>query len=1127
MKNYFIVKEIKFSKILVMAIVIIVMFFVNLESSRAENSDSVFATFSQVTKDFKQDTFKTTTNIGKCNYYPVYPNNEIAFYIQIQYPVNPLFPDIPPEPLKNRNTLIMVIRNFKGVGTYTNSFVGSLYKHPIQEPMWYGNDDLCGLAGRITVDEFDSASNYIKGSFQFDSTWCGKASSVQRMKGTFRVGYANLLVIKPSNKFDLEIGKSVNLDFTLSNNNVPVAGASIYISDSIQTSGEEKLVGVTDKNGNIKYLINSDKITKEKLCTLKVRALKDGKEITSRIIEINLKFPSTCFTVSNSLGVIFDICAVGVDKWELNDEEPTLTAPKGVTINNILSIDGPVTIDTVNLGLKAVGDFYLKNIPLPGGKKGNFRIGKGSFNLSLLGETGLLTLLAFSSKESGCKLFDGYEIDITDIKLLGGRNAHGVEISATIKLSGLTKTCGIIGTDDTEFGIEGLVISSVEGISVKGFKVSEMGLKYPGFCLNEFVFNYDKKEDKLSIGTHVKFPICDIGGGFQIVKGALDSIGWSLEVKYPPLVVFAPTTIGMSGFYGSIEGFSISSEKPFGVKLGGILCDAVVPRAYSFKLYGQYIQPSFFEFGAEDISFFKVEDNWQVVGLGSGSVDFKNYLIKLKAELKAGTGDGETYYFKGNGMVAYSKKLETSGLAGQLSGELTIPDKSDTKIERWVSKKLGLPYTASAYARFSNKGGKTISGEIDFGKDYGNVLYSMNFDKKLNDPDFLFLNIIKSDALGIIDEKREIAVENTKNIDIKSDTKFALIIRNDIVALQSSKLTDPDGITYKSDVADKNVSYTLSDNKLEEYWTLIAPKAGTWKLAYTPLTPKDSIDIYAMPVNPKNNFSIIATQSAKNITITWDNSQINPADSVDIYFDNDTLNYDGEYFGTFPATAGKATIIVDESITDCNFYLFANLVKNTIIYPAYSNKLFVNPRVKYAAPVGIQSFYNGATGLLKVTWLPSTDPLVIGYIIKISDNKGLDSILTTVFKEQNSAEFLISGADGKDIQMTSFTEKGESGCPSSAKIINDIKDEFVSNSKLPIEVYPNPASEMLYIYFKDNINEICNIQIVNLFGEEIYKLNLNPNEIYNLDISRFANGVYYLKYNINDVYYSNKFMIVK
>jgi hypothetical protein len=1086
---------------------------------RAETADSIFTSLEQVLNIAPDSTFKSNGNKAY-----IYNRTIVSREVEVR-----VFFDQNPNYSDKNNVFMLVMKDFHGVGTYTlEEFGGNagLYSN------WYGNNDIGTLEGTVIVEEYDSASWHIKGSFDVRVGTAWKTSSGQHSKGTFRIGWSNSIVVKQGDLFDLEIGKSVNLDLTMLTKSLPVSGVNIFINDSIQTNGTEILIGKTDANGNIKYLIKTDKITKEKLYSIPLRAEKDGITLVSKQIKINVKFASTCYNISNKNGVVvFSICAVGLDQWELNDEEPTLTSKYGVTINDILYFNGSVTIDTVAMGLKADGELSLKNIPLPGGKKGDFSLGKGKFDIKLIGETGILTLFAFTGKEKGCKLFEGYEIDITDIKLLGGRNAHGAEISAKIKINGLTKTCGIIGGDESEFEIEGLVLSTVDGINLKGLKIKNLGLYYPGFCMEEFSFKYEKKEDVLSIGAKVKIPICTIGGGFQLAKGALDSIGWSLEVKYPPLVVFAPSTIGMSGFYGKIDGFAKNSEKPFGIKLGGIMCDAVVPIAYSFKVYGEYKQPAFFELGAEDISFFKTGDFWQVVGAGSISADLKKYLFKIKAELKGGTGDGEVYYFKGNGEIAYSKKTESGGLAGQLTGELTIPARDETKPERWMSKKLGLPYTASAYARFSYKAGKTISGEIDFGKDYGNVLYSMNFDKNYLDPDFLFLNIPALNSWLGFNEDKELLVENTKNIDIKSDTKFALIIRNDIVALQSSKLTDPDGIVYKSDVADKNVSYSLSDNKLEEYWTLIAPKVGTWKLAYTPLTPKDSIDVYGMPTNTKNNFSIIASQSAKNITISWDNSKMDVSDSVDIYFDNDTLNYDGEYFGTFPATAGKATIIVDESITDCNFYLFANLVKNTIIYPAYSSKLFVNPRAKYAAPVGIQSFYNGATGQLKVTWLPSTDPLVIGYIIKISDDKGLDSILTTVFIDQNSAQFIINGVDGKNIQMTSFTENGESGCPGFIKIYNDVAEEFTSTSKSPIFVYPNPASDFIKIQNNPEFGEVNEIQIVNLMGEKLLTIDLINKNIKNeamlIDLKEFSNGFYYLKFDVNQTTYTEPFLIIK
>ncbi|MCX6147817.1 MAG: T9SS type A sorting domain-containing protein [Candidatus Kapabacteria bacterium] len=1098
--------------------VLIIIAFSNIITAQAETADSIFTTLQQVVTKYPTDTFKVSDKRGYL-YNRAIVSKEVE--VRIYFAENPLF-------ISSNNAFFLIMKDFKGPGTYTLENYGgneSLYS------TWYGNSDIGTLEGTVIVEEYDSLAKYIKGSFSVRVSSAWKTSSGQNSKGTFRFGFNNSISVLPSKKFDLEIGKSQKLDITVLASNLAVADADIYITDTTQSVNVEKLIGKTNASGKISYVILSDKVTKEKLSTIKIRAVKDGKEISKCDVVVNLKLPSTCYNVMKNGEVVFSICTVGLDKWETTEGEPTLKSPLGVIFNNFLHFVGPITIDTVALSIKGSVELLIKDIPLPLGKKGTLSLGKANYDFALLGESGLLTLVTSTGKDKGCKLFEGYEVDITDIKLLGGRNAHGVALSATIKIDGLAKTCSTFGGDKAEFSVDSLVFSSIDGTNLKGLKIKELGLGYPGFCLREFVFLYEKNEDKLTIGAKISLPIAEIGGGFQLKKGVLDSIGWMLEAKYPPLVVFAPTTIGMSGFYGMIEGMAKTEDKPFGVKLGGILCDAVVPIAYSFKVYGQYIQPSFLELGAEDISIFKTGSFWQVVGAGSVSADLKKYMFKIKAELKVGSMDGEVYYFKGNGLLAYSKKTEQGTLAGQLTGDLTIPALSETKVQRWMSKKMGLPYTASAYARFSDRTGKIISGEIYFGKEYGSVLYSLNFDKNQFDPDFLFLNIpALNNLFGEAYKKDNGIQENSKTIPVPKDTKFGLLIRSDSVKIESSTIIDPDGITYKYDVNNPNITYNLSADLKEEYWTLLNPKVGDWKIKYTPKTKKDTLDVYVKPVENKNTFAITATQIAKNINIIWDKTNLKQSDSIDVYFGTNATDMNGEFIGTFPASKGSTTIVLDSNYTFCNFYVLANLIQNNIIYPAYSNTLFTNPRAKLAPPLGIKANYNSTLNHLSLSWIPSTDPAVIGYIVKISDTKGLDSILTTVFKSQNSAEFDIK-ADGKIIQMTSFTEKGESGCPGFVTVLSSIDENYTGNIEASLRLYPNPANDILNIYINSDKGQISNIQLYNLLGENLVDLDLlnssNSNKIRQIDISNFSSGVYYLKYNLNQQTYSVSVNIIK
>jgi PKD repeat protein len=79
-------------------------------------------------------------------------------------------------------------------------------------------------------------------------------------------------------------------------------------------------------------------------------------------------------------------------------------------------------------------------------------------------------------------------------------------------------------------------------------------------------------------------------------------------------------------------------------------------------------------------------------------------------------------------------------------------------------------------------------------------------------------------------------------------------------------------------------------------------------------------------------------------------------------------------------------------------------------------------------------------------------------------------------------------------------------------IQTDIQDAYVN-------VYPNPASDLLNLEFALNTDELVEITLLNSLGESIYSAmrpSNNKLQMMNLDISELAKGVYYLKVSTSD-----------
>ena len=69
-----------------------------------------------------------------------------------------------------------------------------------------------------------------------------------------------------------------------------------------------------------------------------------------------------------------------------------------------------------------------------------------------------------------------------------------------------------------------------------------------------------------------------------------------------------------------------------------------------------------------------------------------------------------------------------------------------------------------------------------------------------------------------------------------------------------------------------------------------------------------------------------------------------------------------------------------------------------------------------------------------------------------------------------------------------------------------------------IAVFPNPATEEVFVNLKSFTGQKANIQVVNTYGQIVKQFNLAkiPTKVVRLDISNFQNGLYYLSINIDD-----------
>jgi hypothetical protein len=93
-----------------------------------------------------------------------------------------------------------------------------------------------------------------------------------------------------------------------------------------------------------------------------------------------------------------------------------------------------------------------------------------------------------------------------------------------------------------------------------------------------------------------------------------------------------------------------------------------------------------------------------------------------------------------------------------------------------------------------------------------------------------------------------------------------------------------------------------------------------------------------------------------------------------------------------------------------------------------------------------------------------------------------------------------------------------------SRTFNPISVQNCLTDNEALSIFPNPATNAIYINFKGNIEQITNSEIYDLFGRNMYQSSIYQSVI---DISSFEEGIYFLKLMLLSGNITKKFMISK
>ena len=163
----------------------------------------------------------------------------------------------------------------------------------------------------------------------------------------------------------------------------------------------------------------------------------------------------------------------------------------------------------------------------------------------------------------------------------------------------------------------------------------------------------------------------------------------------------------------------------------------------------------------------------------------------------------------------------------------------------------------------------------------------------------------------------------------------------------------------------------------------------------------------------------------------------------------------------------------------CDSIIYTNLTVNQPFVPSiatnpFDGKICLGDAAVITASTGYQSYSwdNGMTGQI-ITVSPTADQL---YTLTTIDINGCDAVATVM-------------------------------------IYVDSCNTNISDEQIDFSIYPNPSSSLVYFEFNNSNNNVERISVINVLGEEIFRVNdiSVAENIKSIDFSNYPKGVYLVK----------------
>jgi len=792
----------------------------------------------------------------------------------------------------------------------------------------------------------------------------------------------------------------------------------------------------------------------------------------------------------------FNFC-IEDGQWNGTEGTTRITNTNTVIINDYLVFSGTMTIDTLNFSIAANGQFYINNIPIPGRSTGKFVLAEGEFQLSLSEEDEKIRNFLNNVASYPAQLF-GVSLNIEELQFFTRHDTIGIKTACSVHIPWASTGCGVYGVYEpgAYLKLKSLEITN-KGILNLAFETENIGLFKKDYCIKNITLEYDWVKDVLIAGGQISLPfLAEIGGGFRMEKGFIDSVAWSVEGGADALLHTIPVgfgTLGIKGCYGHIAGLynpNIIQPLDLDVKLGGIFSDIETDDLYKVTGDARINWPKIFEINGV-LQAFKPLDELPFQLQGDARVTYlvSDNLLEMAYSGKFLTADEQTWLALGGGSLTINLDNENPGSSGTFSGKITLPKIGDFWPFSWFNTLTFGTYMAT----FNNDkhlvhgvlyhhpgGGNTAEGDMLF-----KVYYIVNTQKQFYEEGYL--TFPETSQVVIAVETKSAVANNTltDTISVPENCAFGVIEVKGIDNIPVSTITSPNGKFFSASSVADSVLYTQSANNKSAFWSILSPVTGKWLITLENAVTNDSVISHFQHKTPQFDFTV--QQTGNMVNLQWNPAQLASEQIVHFFFDTDNVGFNGIMAGSYTAEEGSANIVLSEKYAGCSYYVYVQAITPAGAIETYAVNPVKNPQPALAPPENIISAFNAQTGNIDISWTPALSAEADGYIVTIADQQGNDTVFVIPDPNTTGISLYLADYQRKHAIIETYNSFGKTGCgyilPSLITGLN--------NAGLPetvretILVYPNPACAKTTVRFTTRNSSDYTINLVDFNGKPV------------------------------------------